>query len=903
MKYFIAAILIVTFITAGIVTIYGQENPAVEAKVRSELKNKGLSEDEVRQALIANGIDPDNLENATPDQIVMIQGIIEEIATKKATSAPSGPAKATQTTAEPKPTDYEKAEPVEKPVETSEPPKKNVIYGHDFFKIPPLRKAEPLRINENYVIGSGDVISVSIWSTRAQLDKSYTVEKDGYIKFDRVDLKRRVFVRGLTFSVARTKIEQTLSRFMPFGKGEISISLESARGIKISVFGEVEAPGSFNANATNNVFEGVRYAAGVTELASVRNIRLLRANGELHVFDLYKYLADPTKMNQFFLEDNDVIHVPVASRIVKIEGAVRRPFFFELSDDEGISELLSYAGGYAQDAIRNKFQIERFIENKKVILDIELFDAKGKINEFKLNDGDIISVRTITAEANNYYIISGAVYNPGRFENRGGIRISDALDLAGMMPDAKTDFALLMRRNEDGSSSYFNLSIIDILDGRGNVETDIVIENEDRLTIWSRRRYMDEVFIEVTGAVRNTIKTTFFGTERSLKISEAVEMAGGLSRDASGIAFIHRQDPLKAFEKQYIRVDLDKALSDPSSGEDINLMPFDKLVVMSQALFNEETSVGIYGAVNNPGEYQYGSNMSLRDLVTLAGGFRLGASANNIEISRIVIEDNRPTKINVAKVSMDRNLFTASNNHASFILEPYDMVMIRFIPEFEMQNMISISGEVLYPGTYTIASREEKLSDIIARAGGLSPYAFPEGATLFRNENELGFIIMKLEEALKNKNSRHNYIIKNGDILNIPKQKDFVTILGATRVFDVYKDEIALNRSGIHVPYFKGKRAMFYINNYAGGVNENASKKGIFVEHPNGEVKRTINFGLFRVYPKVLKGSIVKVEYQTPKPKDEKEDKEIDWNKLLSDSVAQISTIMMMVVLFRTLSQ
>ena len=109
--------------------------------------------------------------------------------------------------------------------------------------------------------------------------------------------------------------------------------------------------------------------------------------------------------------------------------------------------------------------------------------------------------------------------------------------------------------------------------------------------------------------------------------------------------------------------------------------------------------------------------------------------------------------------------------------------------------------------------------------------------------------------------------------------------------------------STINVPYHSGKRAMFYIDNYAGGVNEQASKKDILVENANGEVKRTTEFGLFKVYPKVEKGSTIKVAYKKEKTKEEKEDKEIDWNKIINDSVAQISTIMTLVILFKTLSQ
>lgn len=152
-------------------------------------------------------------------------------------------------------------------------------------------------------------------------------------------------------------------------------------------------------------------------------------------------------------------------------------------------------------------------------------------------------------------------------------------------------------------------------------------------------------------------------------------------------------------------------------------------------------------------------------------------------------------------------------------------------------------------------------------------------------------------------NSKYNYILKHEDILEVPKQRDFVTIIGQTKVYEVYKAEVAENKGGINVPFHKGKRAMYYIDNYAGGINDFGSKKEIFVENANGQVKKAIDFGLFKVYPKVYKGSIVKVGSKKIKTKEEKEEKEIDWNKIINDSVAQISTIMTLVILFKTLSQ
>ena len=145
--------------------------------------------------------------------------------------------------------------------------------------------------------------------------------------------------------------------------------------------------------------------------------------------------------------------------------------------------------------------------------------------------------------------------------------------------------------------------------------------------------------------------------------------------------------------------------------------------------------------------------------------------------------------------------------------------------------------------------------------------------------------------------------MKNGDVIEVPKQRDFVTIQGAIKADEKYKDKIAFNKTGINVPYHRGKRAMYYINEYAGGVSKDGNKGNIIVEYPNGEIKKTKNYGLFRLYPKVRKGSTIRVNYKKTKKKGEKGEKDIDWNKIITDSVAQISTIMTLVILFKSISQ
>ena len=223
-----------------------------------------------------------------------------------------------------------------------------------------------------------------------------------------------------------------------------------------------------------------------------------------------------------------------------------------------------------------------------------------------------------------------------------------------------------------------------------------------------------------------------------------------LSRNASDIAFVHRQDPLKDFEKQYIRVNLRNIYANPESAENFNLQPYDKLEVLTQNLFNESTTVSISGAVNKPGEYQYGKKMSLLDLVTMAGGFKLAASTNNIEVSRIVIQNNNPTKTIVAKINMDKSIVAGNDNYESFVLEPYDNVYVRYIPEFEMQKVVNIIGEIKYPGFYTLTSKNEKVSDIINRAGGFTEEAFMKMEQPFTGSRIASdYIVMRLGECIK----------------------------------------------------------------------------------------------------------------------------------------------------------
>ena len=145
------------------------------------------------------------------------------------------------------------------------------------------------------------------------------------------------------------------------------------------------------------------------------------------------------------------------------------------------------------------------------------------------------------------------------------------------------------------------------------------------------------------------------------------------------------------------------------------------------------------------------------------------------------------------------------------------MIYVRKAPEFEFQQTVILKGEVKFPGKHAIINNNEKVLSVIQRAGGLTDEAFPKGATLYRVKDDIGYVIMDLEKVMNNPSSGHNFILKHGDIIEIPKQKDFVSIKGTTKARELYPDKI-LKTGRFNVPYHSTKNAKWYVDEYAAGI-------------------------------------------------------------------------------------
>ena len=881
---------------------------------RQELERRGLTEQEVRDALLLKGVDIDNIDTSNPEELKKYEKTIRQVldeleeGKKQEKAQPVTPSNETESDNEVKEVikdesvkeaikdgatiDEAISEELQKKQDELTPPAQ--IYGHQLFRnktLKQFRTTDGAKVPPTYKLGPGDVVSIAIWGD-TEFNLNQEISKEGFIKPERIP---RIFLSGYTIDEAKAIIFKRLRNYMVFTRSEMALSLVTARTINVNIVGDVFNPGSYSISAINSGINALVAAGGPSDLGSVRNIKLLSPGSEEKRIDLYTYLLNPLVNEEYYLNENDYLFVPIAKKVVEIKGAVNRPFKYELLDDENLLDLIQYSGGLKANARTKNIQVSRIFEDERTIIDIDY--TKAKSTDFTLVNGDVIEVKSMDEDADNIISIEGAVKNPGNYEFKEGTKIKEILDKAILKDNAITDLVYIRRLNKDQITRRYEIVNVDNALKNNNSPSNLELEKGDIIIIGSEGNYVDKAYVEVVGAVRSP-KEIELDVENNLKITDALFLAGGIAQGASDFGYIYRKPDSNSIQIEYIYFDLGEILSNPNSDSNLELTPFDKIEIFKKATFEEEANVSVSGAVRNPGEIPYNENLTLRDALLFSGGLKREAANSRIEVYRLEIGANNNANTLVATVSTseDENFKQSSQ----FRLMPFDQIIVRRAPDYELQQNVEIEGEVLYPGVYALLVDNTRLSYLVNQAGNISDEAFLGGATLYRNFEETGFIVIDLQKALENPGSRYDLILRKGDILSIPKRNTLVTISGATNSKAYYPENLT-GDGKVNVSYEGNKRANHYINKYAGGLADNADKKSVTVEYANGEVKQTKSFLFINIYPKVREGSHIKVSYKKEKTKEEKEKKDIDWGEVLSNSITQATAILSLVLLLRSL--
>ncbi len=906
------------FVTSALLlctsAVYSQQKQWAEAKARTELEARGISEEELRNKLAEKGINLDQLSNLSAEQALQMQkdieNAIQEIEAEKKvhTSSPQIPSAldspmkklngSNAAIATPSKTkENNSSQDTGKITHASSSSIPSVTWGQHIFKnksIDVYRSGSDIKAPSGYILGVGDKLSISIWGL-SQLNESYEIQQDGYIVPARMP---RIFVKGLSLGRAKSMLSGFFQKFYRFEKNQFDVSLIQSRTINVNVFGEVLQPGGYNLPAVNTAFNALMAAGGPTEIGSVRKIKLIR-DGKSRMVDVYKWMQNPSPDKDMYLEDNDILQVPVAEKWVLIQGAVNRPFQYELLENENLNQLISYAGGLKENAITKTIQIERILNDKRTIIDIAYDEIRSKKADVLLHRGDRVTVFSLRTQAEEFVHVSGEVRVEAMYQCAPGMKLSELIGKIEFTPESNLQIAFVKRRNADQNYSLIRVNLRDIQSG--NKEADLELRGGDELMVYKQAAYTDAAYVNIRGAVRHEGRFNL-NPKGDIRVKDLLLLAGGLRSDAFDHALLYRTKLNNQKDYEVLRISVRDIMDDGVAGQNIFLQPYDSLIVLSQSNFEEAPFVEISGAVKLPGRYAYGKGISVRDVITLANGFTYFAATNRIDIFRVMIKDNEPIKTIVKSITTRLNLEEASKD-ATFELEPYDIIVVRGLPEFRMQQLVQIEGEVKYPGPYALVHPNERLSDLIQRAGGFTAEAFPSGASLYRSKDSIGYIVISLDQVMQNTASRSNIILSEGDYLFIPKQKDLVRIAGATNVHDLYPEKVVSGNNAISVAFEGNRSAKYYIDRFAAGVSKNGDLDKVTVEHPNGKIDRTKHFLFFKIYPKVSKGSVVNVGYKEIKPEaQKKERKDVDWAKVVADSIAQATAILSLILLIDRLN-
>ncbi len=892
-----------------------------QGEAKKELEKRGLDEEVFRTKMLEKGFDMDNID---PNQLPQIEQAMEEVVREM--DAELKEEKETEIALQKDSIDIDdkveeikeeateetikdksdlSAERIKEAVENGIPLEEAIanelsrtdkealppskIYGQNIFRnkdIAIYTPAEDIRPPETYVLGPGDKISIVIWG-KSQENASFTISKEGYINPDKMP---RINLKGLSYQKAKSLLQSRYAEYYNFRPENFEVTIDYSRTITINILGEALESGSYNVPATNTAFNALAAAGGPSDIGSVRNIKLIHPGGSSKRVDVYEMMLDPRVVNDFFLENNDYLFIPVADKLVEIEGAVRRPFVYELIEGEGLKKLIYYAGGLNENAYQSNVQIKRFENDEEVIVDVDFRALEKSGSDFKLLKGDKVYVQEIQKDVNKYVEVVGAVEVPGQFQFTKGMKLKDLVQKAVLTEGARRDLAFIQRTNLDGSIKWIKVNV-------GDAFVNIDLQSKDRLVIYEQSRFVDQQNFVIEGSVRQAGEQPFDESQK-ITVADAIVMAGGKMPQATEFAYIFRRDPETKNLQEYIRINLDDALANPNSSENVSIRPFDSLVVYDYRSYIDNSFVTTFGAIRDSRQIIYDPSLTLKDALLLSGGLKMEASLSRVEISRVEFgkEMNGNTSVTILEIDEEYKLKDGSD----FLLRPFDIITVRRAPEFELQRTITLKGEVKYSGKYAITADNEKISEIITRAGGLSQEAFAAGATLYRVKDGVGYVVMALDEVLKNKNSKHNYILKEGDIIEIPKKKDFVSIRGASKAKEIYPDKI-LKTGQINVPHYKGKTAKWYVDQFAAGIGEDGRRKLITVEHPNGRIEKTNDFLLFKQYPKVEKGSIItvgKVEDKELLKNEERQD--VDWGKVFADAITQATSILALILLIES---
>ena len=580
---------------------------------------------------------------------------------------------------------------------------------------------------------------------------------------------------------------------------------------------------------------------------------------------------------------------------VTVLGEVQTPGTYTLPSLATVFNALYQAGG---PTTTGSFRNINVIRGDSVAATFDLYDILiygDQTSNIILKEQDIIQIQPYA----NRVEVEGEIKRPGIYETADGETMSDLINyVGGFTNKAYTGRIKVIgntpteKRISDVSKSKFD---------------EYEIKNGDLVTVG---KILDRFsnLVEIQGAV---FRPGEYELNDTTSLHSLIERANGLKGDAfmnRGIIYRTRED----FTIEAISFSVRELMQNPEEN-DIKLIKDDVVQISSIFDQREDFTISIKGPLQQPDQYSFVYGMTLEDLIFKAGGFNQSADPYRIEVARRIrdIDSNeRSSKIAEIFTFRVREDLTLKKEDAKFELQPFDQVYVRRLPNYEPQQEISVVGEVRYPGKYTLSTKNDRISDLIERAGGLSSEAYTKGATLFRKRqfteqqsqqnlaNVEGLTQQQQEEQLEEQNddvrnsaqvgidlqrvlenpgSRFDLFLEEGDSLFVPKQLQTVSVKGG--VF--YPTTVRHQDNSSFKDYITA----------AGGFTDLAKKNRAYVIYPNGDVDRVKRFLFFKDYPSVEPGATIVIPEKPELRKLSPQERVALYSSITSTAVLIVTTV------------
>lgn len=739
---------------------------------------------------------------------------------------------------------------------------KLVPFGYELFAGAPstFTPVNDIPVSSDYILGPGDTLKVNLYGKESRA-LQFQIDAEGKAHFPELG---PIELAGLTFAEAKEKLRAEVGNRMIGMKA--SISMGELKSIRVFVLGEAYVPGSYVISSLSTITNALVLSGGISETGSLRNIQLKRQGKLVQTLDLYELLLNGDTRNDVSLRSGDVVFIPPVGSTAGVDGEVRRPAIYEFSEGETLEDLLQFAGGLKPSAYPKKSTLERINDvDQKTVLNLSAEPAALAAN--KAQAGDILRVPSVLEKVESTIALRGHVYRPGIQSWRQGMRLTDVISSVDQLkPGADMRYGLIKRYLPPQQTlKVLSFRIDEALANLGS-DQNIELQNKDEILVFGL--YPRDQKLSPEYEARNAeleVEQGFDGV-----FNESTNFDGRLGSYSSMGDDAERPSSNMLLEKKRAHSRTTFTVTEYES----EAAYWGRVWVIDEILqeLRAQSEIGkpskelrVTGSVRYPGYFPLVEGMTVEDLIYAAGGLTEKAYKLSAEVNRTDFDENQKR----LQARYDIDLTQASGR--GFEFRSRDVLQIRTIPEWVENHYVELKGEVRFPGVYPI-HKDDSLSDVLERAGGVTEYAYVPGAVFTRLELKeqqerrleemqrrlaediakaqlvekdasrrsgdigkaqellsqlqqtpaLGRLVIDLEKVLAS-NTDYHIPLQNGDALSVPSRKNSVTIIG----------EVQLPISQVFEPVLDYRD---YIDR-SGGTTDKADEDRIYVIKANGGVQ------------------------------------------------------------------